>query len=696
MTTLEGAARGRGLPWVRRVPLGTAVGVPVALVAVALVAYNLWAGNPVTASTLAVNLITAAALGSIYALAASGIVVTYTSTGLFNFAQGAMGMLLAFLYWSLVVEHGWPSLLALVVVVGVAGPLLGLLVYGLVMRHLVNAALVVQLVVTIGLMFGFMGLAQTIWDPSQARVVPFLFGLTGFHIGDTVVLWHRAITIGVAVALAVGLRLLLYRTRLGVTMRAVVDNGPLAALHGAAPARVAMTSWALSTSLAGLAGILLAPEVSVAVNALTLVTISAFAAAIVGRLRSLPLTFAGAMLLGLLVTFAKSFLDTSGRWVSLPDALPSVLLLVALLAMPQSRVRFAQLTGRLQRGPDRIPSIAQSAISMGIVVAVVAAVSAGMGQVNLNRLTVAVVTGVLLLSYIPLTGWAGQVSLAQITFAGIGAFTMWKVAGSSGELWGLLIAAAVAVPFGLLMALPALRLHGLYLALASLAFASLGEYLLFPQPEIFGSAGRLLRRPRVFGLDLADQRTMLLFSTVVFGVLAVGMVALRRGRFGRRLIALRDSEAASVTFGVNPIRTKLVVYGLSAGMAGFGGALLALQRSSATAQDFTMLTGIPLLLLVVVGGVETAGGALFGGVVSVFLIMIQDWLNVSWLNALEILGPGLLALGVARSPDGTVVDVSRALGPKLPWRRAVARPRPAPAVSVETPVPGPVEESVEG
>jgi len=289
---------------------------------------------------------------------------------------------------------------------------------------------------------------------------------------------------------------------------------------------------------------------------------------------------------------------------------------------------------------------------------------------------------VIILSYVPLTGWAGQVSLAQITFAGIGAFTMWKVAGSSGNLIGLVVATLAAVPFGLLMAVPALRLHGLYLALSSLAFALIGELLLFGQPEIFGVAGHTLVRPKVLGMDLAHQRTMLLVATFLFGVLSIAVASLRRSRYGRRLIALRDSEAAAVTFGVNPIVTKLAVFGLSAGMAGFGGGLLAIHRTSATAPDYAMMAGIPFLLLVVVGGVETTGGALFGGVASVLLLVVQDWWHLSFFKSIEVLGPGLLALGVATNPDGSVVAIARALGPLLPWRRKPAAPRPP---SPETP-----------
>jgi branched-chain amino acid transport system permease protein len=647
----------------------------------------LWVGNPVTVDTVLVTLITGVSLGSIYAMAASGLVVTYTATGIFNFAQGAIGMLMAFIFWQLTVDWGIPTLAGVLLTVLVAAPLFGMALEALLMRHLVQAALVVQLVVTIGLMLGLMGVAQTIWDPREGRSVEFFFGFEGFTVGDTVVLWHRALAVAVAAFFAVGLRVLLRRTRLGVTMRAVVDNRTLAALHGARPRRVSLLAWALASSTAALAGILLVPEVGLSVEPLTFLTVSAFAAAIVGRLRNLPMTFVGAMVLGIMLTFTRNFLDVSGRWAELPNAIPSLFLLAALLALPQARVQLGRmattgLPGRVTAAPVR-----HVAIGMVILLVAVVVVSAGADVVNLNRLTLAIVTAALLLSYVPLTGWSGQVSLAQITFAGIGAFTMWKVAGESGNPLGLLAAAAVAAPFGCLMALPALRLHGLYLALASLAFALVGQYLLFAQSEVFGVAGRSVTRPEFLGLDLADQRTFLLFATVCFAVLGLGVAALRRSRLGRRLVALRDSEAACVTLGVNPIVTKLVVYGLSAALAGFAGGLLIMQRTTSTAAEFTMLMGIPLLLLVVVGGVEKVSGALIGGALSVFLIFAQATWDISLLRSIEILGPALMAISVARNPDGMSADIAKVVG-RL--RRRVGGGRSAPPGSPPTaPPPGP-------
>jgi ABC-type branched-subunit amino acid transport system permease subunit len=348
-----------------------------------------------------------------------------------------------------------------------------------------------------------------------------------------------------------------------------------------------------------------------------------------------------------------------------------------------------------------------------------------MGEVNLNRVTLAIVVAVLMLSLVPLTGWAGQVSLAQITFAGAGAFAVYQWAPfGSGSPVSLILAAAFAVPLGFLMTLPALRLQGLYLALASLAFARMAESLFFDQPEIFGNGAKPVPRLSVFGYRFTDQRAFLLLVTAVFGVMAIFVVWLRRGRFGRRLIALRDSEAACATLGVNRFRTKLAVYALAAAMAGFAGALLGMQRGTAATQDFQLLSplAIPIVLLIVVGGVETVSGALIGGITYILFVVMKEnfdagwlpWVGVivgltvaiilfseirasparraavavfsgalmgvgaflildatfqeSWLAALERLGPGLLAVNVALRPNGASVELGFALAPLLPWR----------------------------
>jgi branched-subunit amino acid ABC-type transport system permease component len=694
-----------------------------------IVLFQSWAGRPVTVDSVLSTLIVGISVGSIYAIAASGIVVTYTTSGIFNFAQGAIGMFMAFVYWQLRVDWGVPAPLALVLTILVIAPLLGAGIERLLMRRLTNASLVVQLVVTVGLMFFIMGLAVTIWDPtSETRSIDFFFGSSGFDIGSTFVLWHRFITICTAIVIAILLRLLLYRTRIGVTMRAVVDNRSLAGLHGARPEAASMLAWALGSSLAAVSGILLVPELGLQVDALTLLIINAFAAAIVGRLKSLPLTYVGGILLGLILTFSINFLDLSGRFSTVQFAIPTIFLFLALLALPQARIELRRLAPNPKLHQPRVPRLSETAAGMVVLFGVVWFISRDMGQVNLNRITLAIVVGTLMLSLVPLTGWAGQVSFAQITFAGAGAFAMYQWAPfGSGSPTALILAAAFAVPFGILMCLPALRLQGLYLALASIAFVRMAESLFFDQPEVFGNGAKPVPRLSIFGYRFTDQRAYLLLVTGIFGAMAIGVVWLRRSRFGRRLVALRDSEAASATLGVSAFWTKLAVYGVSAAMAGFAGALLGGQRGTAATQDFALLgiLAIPIVLLVVVGGVETVSGALFGGVLFILFPVIKDnfdnswllWVAViaglsvgvialqkirpalpatrrllpaalsgalfglgiwlvldatfqdSWLAAIERLGPGLLALNVAVRPNGAAVELGFALAPLLPWRK---------------------------
>jgi len=204
-----------------------------------------WTGNPITPDSLLFFVIVGVTLGSIYAVAASGLVVTYTTSGIFNFAQGAIGMIMAFVYWELKVNLGIQTFVALLLTVLVAAPLFGIAIERVLMRRLTDAPLVAKLVVTIGLMLALIGIAAWIWDPVESRNVGTFFGTDGFNVGQTFIPWYRLITIVAGLLLALLLRVVLYRTRIGITMRAVVDDRDLAALNGARPGRVSMFSWAL-------------------------------------------------------------------------------------------------------------------------------------------------------------------------------------------------------------------------------------------------------------------------------------------------------------------------------------------------------------------------------------------------------------------------------------------------------------------
>src|SRR5262245_20269473 len=272
------------------------------------------------------------ATASILAIAASGLVLTYTTTGIFNFAHGALGMLGAFTYWQLRVDWGWPAPVALAVVLLVLAPLVGALIEVVIMRGLTDAPETVRVVVSISLLVALLGLGIWVWSPQEAHpIVPFWAGHS-IDVGGVVVTYHEITAFVVAILLALGLRLLLFRSRVGLAMRAAVDDRPLSTLNGARPDRSAMLAWGIGCACAALGGILIAPTTTLSHINLTLLIVNAYAAAMIGRLRSLPLTFAGAVMLGLLDSWAITYLPEDNLFLSqIRFVIPVIVLFAALL-----------------------------------------------------------------------------------------------------------------------------------------------------------------------------------------------------------------------------------------------------------------------------------------------------------------------------------------------------------------------------
>ncbi|HEX6310912.1 MAG TPA: ABC transporter permease [Acidimicrobiia bacterium] len=695
----------------RRVNGGRLLASCAVAVFVVFVIVQFWAPNQtIDSNKIIVFLVVGVTLGSIYAVAASGLVVTYTTSGIFNFAQGAIGMFLAFIYWELKVNHGLPTLLALFLTVLVAAPLMGAAIEVVLMRRLTNAPLVAQLVVTIGLMVALIGLADTIWPANETRTIGTFFGSEGFTIGQTFVPYFRVTTIVVGILIAIFLRLLLYRTRLGVAMRAVVDNRDLAALNGARPAQVAMFSWALGSAMAAIAGIFLAEEFGrLGSQELTIFIVQAFAAAIIGRLRNLPMTLVGGLIIGLSLSFQRNFLDLGDRFTSAGVAIPAIILFLALLFLPEARLEGRRIGRAIT---PRVPSLRRALFGFAVLFVVAFVVAGILDRPDIRRASLAIVTAMAMLSLVPLTGWSGQISFAQITFVGIGAwaYTEFSTAGGRmfnlelydpGSPWGLLVAALAAIPIGLLMALPALRLQGLYLALASMAFALMAPPLFFSQPEVFGNTGRdaaavslfgfEFGEPfEIFGIQFARDAGFLLLAVGLFCIVGFAVVGLRRSGFGRRLIAMRDSPAACATLGVNLLATKLAVFAVSAAIAGLAGALLSVQRGAAQTTDFDMLLGLPYLLLLVVGGVAVVSGALFGGIALQSFTWLLIWfpnvtinIGVGEFNLFATLnrgvGAGLAGIGIGRQPDGVIPQVGHDVRERRAKKEAARAAAAAPA-----------------
>jgi branched-chain amino acid transport system permease protein len=450
----------------------------------------------------------------------------------------------------------------------------------------------------------------------------------------------------VTLVVAVVLRVFMYRTRTGTAMRAVVDNRELSGLAGASPAYFGQLGWMMGATLAAVAGVLLAALVTLDIQTLTLIVINGYAAAMVGRLRNLPLTFLGGVLLGLVQSYATGYLPVGNLLLSISPVIPMIFLFVILCIIPEGRV-----PGRVQsvRSP-RVPKLKETLLFGVLLVAGAWVVSGFLSDPNLLTASHGLAYALVMLSLVPLSGYGGQVSLCQLTFAGIGAVVMDKC-GDGSTWWGLVLALVITGAVGGLLALPALRLRGIYLALLTLAFGVAMDSAFFGNESIFGPSSSLfVGRVSVPGLSLVSDRAFFVAMCVVFAVFGVLILLLRRSAFGRRLVAVHDSPAACATLGISLVRTKVLVFALSAGMAGFAGALYGGAQGQVGPSDFVTLLSLTLFLLAVANGMRTVSGMLIGGVLLALFPVIST--HLPWLRDLTYLGAGIIALSIGRNPDG--------------------------------------------
>jgi branched-chain amino acid transport system permease protein len=583
--------------------------------------------------------------GAAYAIAASGLVLTYSTTRVFNIAHGALGMLLSFVFWDFSVRQGLPGWLALALVLLVVAPAIGWFIQRFVARGLGDAPASVSLVVTVALLVGCIGVTQQIYPPASRTVLPFFSGTT-YTVGQSMITAHQVITILASILVALGLYLLLTRTRIGTAMRASVDNPELLRLFGGKPERVAALSWMIGVSLAGLGGILLVSTVGLDYYSLTLLVINAYAAAMLGRLKSLPLTFVGAMGLGLLTSYATGYVHLDGWLSQFKNVIPAVFLFAVVIALPQAQLRIGQVKGIVSAPLPSLPKTMGWSAGLLLFVALLAG---SLSEANLLLVGTAATFAIAMMSLVLLTGYGGHVSLAQLTFTGVGALTYAKL--DEPNLYGLLVSGLVAAGVGALVALPVLRLTGLYLALATLAFASIMDKLVFQADFAFGFNGTLpAARLSILGTTVGSTGAYVFVMAVFLVLTGWAVLLLRRGMVGRMLIAMRDSPAACGTLGLDMRWFRVGLFALSAGIAGLGGALFAGLRQTVGAGDFIYFQSLLLLLCAAVFGVTSITGAVLGGVALMLLPVLQS--NHPSVGGLLFVVLAVGAVLLAKDPNG--------------------------------------------
>ncbi|MDD9371170.1 MAG: branched-chain amino acid ABC transporter permease, partial [Acidimicrobiales bacterium] len=361
-------------------------------------------------------------------------------------------------------------------------------------------------------------------------------------------------------------------------------------------------------------------------------------------------------------------------------------LFVVLLFLPQDRLRGATVLRSRER--YRMPSMRTALVAAAVLVAGMFLLRGILAPTAINSLAFGMTMAVMALSLVLLTGYAGEINLAVLSFGAIGAIIVHHFgvtgsgSGARSTLFGYVAAAVVCAVVGALVALPSLRLRGLYLALSTMAFGVFVSNMLLreitvrklplihTEVSIFPSGNLGVPRPKFGPVDLAAMPSFLMFVTVLFAVLGVGLVALRHSGYGRRLTAMKDSPAASATLGQSMVTLKLSVFMLSAAIAGVGGALMTSQIGSANTDRFDIFLSLSLLMLTVVGGIGYVSGALFGGVAAgVLFVAMQDSFAklgadhsdlesfFDFLANLTLVLPALMGVSIGRNPTGTVEKV---------------------------------------
>jgi len=614
--------------------------------------------------------------GSIYGLAAMGVVLTYKTVGVFNFAYGALAMFCAFTYWELHDNWGLSAWIAMPILFLVVAPALGVALE-ILFRPLAGLATEVQIVVSLGVLAALEAVVPLIYG-AQDRQLQAILPTSTFVLGSHLHVGYDQLgNLIISLSMAALLWALLRHTRFGRATRAVVDNPDLSDLVGLGGDNIRRAAWILSTVFAALVGILISPSQGLDVNELVLVVIYAFAPAVLGRLVSLPWAYTGGILLGIGGSILSKYAN-SGTVSNVEAALPYLALFVLLIVMG-SRLKEVGATSRRLSTTSTTTSRAptggrllnhQAALGAGGLV-MAALVPLAVPGPRLIEVTAALIYALIALTLVVLTGWAGQISLCQFSFVGVGAFTAGHLSGDHGQhfLFAVLIGMLLAAPLGIIVGLVSLRLSGLYLALATLAFALIMDNVVFNRPDVSGGlTGITVPRPHLFGLSFTGRASLYELVLVVFGVAAIVAFALRSGPVGRRLHILRDSPLAASTLGVNLTTTKLVVFVLCGMVAAVGGAFYGALQQSITPIDFMWSTSLTLLLLVVLGGRSVISGALIAGAVyAVQLLPIP-----TEVARIIPLGIAVGVIGLAQEIDGTAALARR----QVRYLMAVLRPLP--------------------
>jgi sulfate-transporting ATPase len=599
--------------------------------------------------------------GAVYTLLAQGLLVTYRGSGVLNFAQGAFGLAGGLAYYHFHTEAGWgfwPSF-----IIGVVGTsVIGAIVYLIPIRRLQNAANVARMIATLGVLVTIEAAASLLFPPEGQFVTSFLpskqLDVWGVQVGEA-----QLILLAIAIGLTFALWAFYQYTTIGLATRAAATNPVAAAAQGWSPKALATFNWMLGSALGGAAGILLAPLTGLLPTTTPLSVIIAIAAALLGNFTSFPLTMLGALGIGVGQVLLGKYVQVQG----IGDAVPLAVLVVVLVVRGRGLPQRSHVNERFSEvGSGRIRKIPLSVGIVGTVVLVLFVFSASLA----TALTTSLVFALFMLSVVVLSGYAGQLSLAQLALGGVGAVIAARLVADQG--WPLELAIPTAVVgttiAGLVFAVPALRTRGVTLAAVTLAAGLAAQSMIFTSLKYTGGvSGTNITNETLFGINIDPVGHPEAYTIVCFAMLVITslMVAnIRRGRTGRRLLAVRTNERAAAALGISVVEAKLYAFALSAAIAGLAGVMLAFQNNTVIWTNFSPFFSILVVAYAVVGSV----GFLMGPVLGMTLVAggIAAYIMGEALsdmgNWLALLGGVSLIMIMVTAPNGLAEQQARHMG----------------------------------
>jgi branched-chain amino acid transport system permease protein len=613
--------------------------------------------------------------GALIAAISLGVVLTYRGSGVINLATGGVAMVGGYAYWALKtgqvagVQMGTaPALVCSLVIVLVFGVLVEFIAF----RPLRNAAPLAKLVSSLGVLLIAQAMVLLAFG-NTPQPEPTILPQSIVHVLGAVIPVDRFILTGIVIAMAAALAAAYRWSRFGLATRAASENEVAAMLAGLSPRLLSLGNTLVASFIAGAVGILAAAITELDSETLPLQIVPALTAALIARFTSFGLACAAGIGLGIIESLIQY--ATSQTWFPQAggSAIPGVAeLVIFLITVAVMYLRGASLPRRGDLVERSLPQAPRptNLVRTTLIAGVVCAVALVVLPYDFREALINTMIGtVMALSLVVLTGFVGQISVVQLSLAGVAGFTISHLAVNAGIGFpvALIIGTAAALALGMVTAVSALRVRGVSLAVVTLAAAVAIQNFGFTNPTWGGGqTGSPVPEPHLLGLDLGPaahfrgldgNQPSPIFGWVVL-VLTLASCLLvayvRRGTLGQRMLAVRSNERAAAASAINPRNVKLAAFAISAVIAGVAGSLYAYNFGSVSADRFAAVVALSLIAFAYAGGITLISGAAFAGLIStqaLFPYALDKWfgLNGNWFL---LFGGVILVITLIQNPDG--------------------------------------------